>query len=142
MDELDHRIMDELKKDAQIPFRRIALKLGISPETVRKRYEKMKRKGEILQCSISIDFTKIGYEGLIILMIDSIVRSETAASLQEMTNVISVNKTIGDFDILAVAVVRGIPDLLKLVNDVKELPTVNRVEMFLGALDAPFPGNL
>jgi len=142
MDELDHRIMDELKKDAQIPFRRIALKLGISPETVRKRYEKMKRKGEILQCSISIDFTKIGYEGLIILMIESIVRSETAASLQEMTNVISVNKTIGDFDILAVAVVRGIPDLLKLVNDVKELPTVNRVEMFLGALDAPFPGNL
>jgi len=140
MDEIDLRIAEELMIDAQIPFRRIALKLGISPETVRKRYERMKREGQILLCSVSIDFSKIGYEGIVFLMIESMERSETSASLKEMRNVISVNRTIGDFDILVVAVVQDIADLLKLVNEVKQLPKVNRVELFLGTLNAPFPG--
>ena len=140
MDEIDLRIAEELMIDAQIPFRRIALKLGISPETVRKRYERMKREGQILLCSISIDFSKIGYEGIVFLMIESMERSETSASLKEMRNVISVNRTIGDFDILVVAVVQDIADLLKLVNEVRQLPKVNRVELFLGTLNVPFPG--
>lgn len=140
MDEIDLRIAEELMIDAQIPFRRIALKLGISPETVRKRYERMKRDGQILLCSVSIDFSKIGYEGIVFLMIGSMERSETSASLKEMRNVISVNRTIGDFDILVIAVIQGIADLLKLVNEVMQLPKVNRVELFLGTLDVPFPG--
>jgi Lrp/AsnC family transcriptional regulator, regulator for asnA, asnC and gidA len=140
MDEIDLRIAEELMIDAQIPFRRIALKLGISPETVRKRYERMKREGQILLCSVSIDFSKIGYEGIVFLMIESMERSETSASLKEMRNVISVNRTIGDFDILVVAVVQDIADLLKLVNEVRQLPKVNRVELFLGTLNVPFPG--
>lgn len=140
MDEIDLRIAEELMIDAQIPFRRIALKLGISPETVRKRYERMKKEGQILLCSVSIDFSKIGYEGIVFLMIESMERSETSASLKEMRNVISVNRTIGDFDILVVAVVQDIADLLKLVNEVRQLPKVNRVELFLGTLNVPFPG--
>jgi Lrp/AsnC family transcriptional regulator for asnA, asnC and gidA len=142
MDEIDLRIAEELMIDAQIPFRRIALKLGISPETVRKRYERMKRDGQILLCSVSIDFSKIGYEGIVFLMIESMERSETSASLKEMRNVISVNRTIGDFDILVVAMVQDIADLLKLVNEVRQLPKVNRVELFLGTLNVPFPGGV
>ena len=142
MDEIDLRIAEELMIDAQIPFRRIALKLGISPETVRKRYERMKRDGQILLCSVSIDFSKIGYEGIVFLMIESMERSETSASLKEMRNVISVNRAIGDFDILVVAVVQDIADLLKLVNEVRQLPKVNRVELFLGTLNVPFPGGV
>jgi len=37
MDEIDLRIIRELTKDAQMPFLRIAKKLGVSPETVRTR---------------------------------------------------------------------------------------------------------
>ena len=140
MDGIDLRIAEELMIDAQIPFRRIALKLGISPETVRKRYERMKRDDQILLCSVSIDFSKIGYEGIVFLMIESMERLETSASLKEMRNVISVNRAIGDFDILVVAVVQDIADLLKLVNEVRQLPKVNRVELFLGTLNVPFPG--
>lgn len=142
MDEIDLRIAEELMIDAQIPFRRIAFKLGISPETVRKRYDRMKREGQILLCSVSIDFSKIGYEGIVFLMIESIERSETSSSLKEMRNVISVNRTIGDFDIMVVAVVKGIADLLMLVNEVRQLPKVKRVDLFLGALNVPLPGGV
>lgn len=142
MDEIDFQIIEALQSDAQTPFRRIALKLGISPETVKKRYERMKRKGQIVQCSASIDFSKIGYEGIVFLMIASKERSGTADCLRKMKNVISVNRTIGDFDVLAIAVIRGITGLLNLVNGIKQLPNVRHVEIFLGSLNAPFPGSI
>jgi len=69
MDELDLYIIRELTKDAQTPFLRIAKKLGISPETVRTRYAKMKENGAIKCCSISINLSRIGYQGKAFLMI-------------------------------------------------------------------------
>jgi len=131
--------MEELKNDAQVPFRRIALKLGISPETVKKRHERMKKSGRIVQSCASVDFSKIGYEGIVFLMIASRERSEVSARLKEMRNVISVNRTIGDSDVLAIAVIQGITDLLNLVNEVEQLPDVRHVEIFLSTLSSPFP---
>jgi len=142
MDEIDYYIMDELINDAQIPFRRIALKLGISPETARKRYEKMKKEGTINQCMISVNFEKIGYNGLTLLMIASKNIAETIAHLKKMRNIICVVKTTGDSDILVIAVSRDIADLLMLVEGVKMLPNVDRVEIFLRTLDAPFPASM
>lgn len=138
MDEIDYYIMYELINDAQIPFRRIALKLGISPETIRKRYEKMKKERAINQCMISVNFEKIGYNGLILLMIASKNIAETIAQLKKMRNIICVVKTTGDSDILVIAVSRDIADLLGLVERVKMLPNVDRVEIFLRILDGPF----
>jgi len=69
MDEIDLRIIRELTKDAQTPFLRIAKKLGVSPETVRTRYRKMKEEGTIKRCSISINLSRIGYQGKVFLMI-------------------------------------------------------------------------
>lgn len=142
MNEIDRRIMHELINDAQIPFRRIALKLGISPETVRKRYEKMKKEGMINQCMISVNLEKIGYSGLTFLMIASKDIAGTVAHLKKTRNVISIAKTTGDSDILVMAVLKDIADLLSLVEGVKRLPNVERVDFFLRTLDAPFPASM
>ena len=45
MDKLDFLILSELLKDAQTPFSTVAKKLGTSPYTVAKRYEKMVKDG-------------------------------------------------------------------------------------------------
>jgi DNA-binding Lrp family transcriptional regulator len=142
MDKIDNYIMHELINDAQIPFRRIALKLGISPETVRKRYEKMRKEGTINQCMISVNFEKIGYKGFILLMITSKEIAETMSRLKKMQNIICVIKTTGDSDILVMAVSKDIADLLRLVERVKMLPNVERVEIFLRTFDAPFPASM
>ena len=63
--------MKQLLKDAQTPFLRIAKKLGVSPETVRTRYGKMKEDGTIKRSSISIDLSKIGYQGKVFLQRDN-----------------------------------------------------------------------
>lgn len=142
MNEIDRHIMHELINDAQIPFRRIALKLGISPETVRKRYEKMKTEGIINQSMISVNLEKIGYSGLTFLMIASKDIAETIIYLKKMRNVICVAKTTGDSDILVMAASKDIADLHSLVERVKMLPNVETVDIFLRSLDAPFPASM
>jgi DNA-binding Lrp family transcriptional regulator len=142
MKEIDRDIMNELINNAQIPFRRIALKLGVSPETVRKRYEKMKTEGMVNQCMISVNLEKIGYNGLTFLMISCKDIAGTIEHLKKMRNIICVAKTTGDSDILVTAVSRDIADLLGVVEGVKMLPNVDRVEIFLSTINAPFPSSI
>jgi len=144
MDELDLRIMKELLKDAQTPFLRIAKKLGVSPETVRIRYGKMKDDGTIKHCSISIDLSKIGYQGKVFLMITNSPnhdKSKTIDALKKMRSIFIISEMIGDFEIIAIAPVKDLDSLKKLVNKIKKLPSVNRVEFTL-INDTAFPVNL
>jgi len=144
MDELDLRIMKELLKDAQTPFLRIAKKLGVSPETVRIRYGKMKDDGTIKHCSISIDLSKIGYQGKVFLMITNSPnhdKSKTIDALKKMRSIFIISEMIGDFEIIAIAPVKDLDSLKKLVNKIKKLPSVNRVEFTL-INNTAFPVNL
>lgn len=60
IDTVDTQIITELIKDGQMPFSRISRKIGVSRETVRKRFEKMKKDGVIDRISILVDGHKIG----------------------------------------------------------------------------------
>jgi DNA-binding Lrp family transcriptional regulator len=143
MDEIDLRIIRELTEDAQTPFLRIAKKLGVSPETVRTRYIKMKQEGTIKHCSISIDLSKIGYQGKVFLMITNSSnndKSKTIDILKKIPNIFIISEMIGDFEILGIAPVKDMNSLKALVNKIKKLPSVNKVE-FTVINDTTFPVN-
>jgi DNA-binding Lrp family transcriptional regulator len=44
LDEIDRDILRILIRNPQKPFLKIAEQIGISPQTVKKRYDKMKKK--------------------------------------------------------------------------------------------------
>ncbi len=143
MDKIDLQIIRELIKDAQTPFLRIAKKLGVSPETVRQRYIKMKEEGTIRHCSISIDLSKIGYQGKVFLMITNAPnhdKSKTIAALKKMRNVFIVSEMIGDFEIIGIAPVKDLNSLKALVNEIRKEPSVDSVEFAL-INDTAFPVN-
>ena len=83
-DNLDRLILSELFKDAQLSFAKIAKKLGTSPHTIRKRYEKMKKEGIIESCIVGIDLSKLGYQGKAFLFLPRIPR--TAAAWRGIAN--------------------------------------------------------
>ena len=143
MDEIDLRIIRELTKDAQTPFLRIAKKLGVSPVTVRTRYEKMKEDRTIKHCSISIDLSKIGYQGKVFLMITNSSnndKSKTIDVLKKMRNIFIISEMIGDFEIMGIAPVKDMNSLKTLVNKIKKLPSVNQVKITI-INDTAFPVN-
>jgi len=143
MDEIDLCIIRELMKDAQTPFLRIAKKLGVSPETVRTRYGKMKEDGTIKCCSISIDLSRIGYQGKVLLMITNAPnndKSKTIDALKKMRNIFVISEMIGDFEIICIAPVKDLNSLKALVNKIRKLPSVNKVEITI-INDTAFPVN-
>ena len=71
MDNLDQDIINELQNDSRQPFRVIAKKLGVRTQTVILRYNKLKEKGIIKACTISVNTSKLGFEGLASLLITS-----------------------------------------------------------------------
>jgi DNA-binding Lrp family transcriptional regulator len=141
MDRIDICIMEAVMDDAQMPFRTIAERLGISPETVRTRYESMKESGTILQASISVDFQKLGYDGLAVFMITCNDVEAAVEELRRVPSVISVNRTLGEYDLLVVALSRCLKDYLELASMIESVPYVERMEVFLSKLTASFPGS-
>jgi Lrp/AsnC family leucine-responsive transcriptional regulator len=132
MDKLDYLILSELCKDAQLSFVTIAKKHGITPYTVRKRYERMKKEGIIQKSIVSIDLSKLGYQGKAFLMITVSAerdKSLTISRLKKISNVMLVAEIIGAFDILAIAPVIDLNSIRTLVNKIKKIPNVQRVEI-------------
>jgi DNA-binding Lrp family transcriptional regulator len=143
MDKLDYLILAELLKDARTPFLTIAKKLGVSPYTVKQRYEEMKKKGIVRRCVVSIDLSRLGYQGKLFLLITNKPKeskSMTISALEKMRNVISTSEMIGPFDIIAVAPITDFDSVKKLVNQIRELPSVQRVEVAC-INDTAFPIN-
>lgn len=143
MDKLDYLILNELFKDAQMSFLQIAKKLGTSPYTISKRYEKMKKDGTITRSIVSIDLSKIGYHGKAFLMITNASnqeKSKTIKALTKIKNIILISEIIGAFDILAIAPITDLDSIMTLVKKIKELPSVQQVEMTF-IKDTAFPIN-
>lgn len=143
MDRLDYLILAELLKDARTPFLTIAKKLDVSPYTVKQRYDEMKQNGIIRKSIVSIDLSKLGYQGKLFLLITNKPdksRAVTMATLEKMRNVISISEIIGTFDIIAVAPITDFDSVKKLVNQIRELPSVQRVEVAC-INDTAFPIN-
>lgn len=141
MDEIDLNIIKELKKNAEIPFLKIAKQLGVSPKTIHARYKKMKEKGIIAHSTISIDISKIGYQGKAYLMITNAPNQDpdlTINAINQMQDIFLVAEILGEFDVLAITLVRDVESFAKLVQEVKALPSVSQVD-FVIATDKSFP---
>lgn len=132
MDKLDYLILSELLKDAQLSFVTIAEKYGTSPYTIRKRFERMKKEGIINKCVVTIDLSKLGYQGKLLLMITISPqrgKAKTIAALKKIKNIFVVTEIIGSFDILALAPISDLNDMRNIVKEVKKLPDVQKVEI-------------
>ncbi len=132
MDKLDYLILSELLKDAQLSFVTIAKKLGTSPYTVRERYKRMKNEGIINKCTITIDLSKLGYQGKVFLMVTispQREKSEIIVALKKIKNIFIITEIIGSFDILAVAPIIDLNTIIAIVNEIKKIPDVQKVEI-------------
>jgi Lrp/AsnC family transcriptional regulator, regulator for asnA, asnC and gidA len=143
MDKLDYLILSELLKDAQMPFATIAKKLGTSPYTITKRYEKMKKDGTISREIVSIDLSKFGYQGKTFLMITNkpdTSKQATIEALKKIKGIITMSEILGAFDVVAVIPVSDLNSIKAAVKAVKRIPGVQQVEVAC-IEDTSFPIN-
>jgi DNA-binding Lrp family transcriptional regulator len=134
MNAVDVQILIELMADAQTPFSHIAKKIGVSHETVRKRYERMKKEGTIKQCTVLVDGHKLGDEGTVFLMLScasEVKKGDVMRSLKQIPDLYLIVELIGDYDFLAWARFKNLQQLACLVGGIRRLGNINRIETIL-----------
>jgi Lrp/AsnC family transcriptional regulator for asnA, asnC and gidA len=136
MDETDLFIIKRMTENARVSFRKIAKELGVSPDTVISRFKVLQEKGVIRGSTVVLDPKKIGYKGMAAFMVDTsptnIIGTEatqpTVSAILEtvikMPDIILATKTVGDHDMLAIAVIRDVEHLIATGSNIAKIPGV------------------
>lgn len=133
-DDIDLEIISELIEDARKPFSEIARNIGISTQTVIRRFNELRRNEKILHTSITIDPRKLGYIGVARFFMNSnpgTDLSETLKKLKKTPGVFIVTKSIGAFEGYAVMLFKNFRDLSEKIESIKKYPNLGRIEVAL-----------
>lgn len=144
IDEIDLKIIDKLLVNGREPLMKIAQELGISTDTVSRRYTKLV-KNNLIKSSIQINPKKLGYNAIADFRLAFTTQEETNLiidSLMQIPNVSYIVKVEGDFDLHVVALARDLDQIFSINEQISKLPHIKKQEVALRKpLDAwPGPG--
>jgi len=126
LDEIDIKIIRALQKDARTPLKEIANLCGISTDTVKNRYNKLKETEVILGSTIVIDPKKIDKGNLVIIGIKVVQQfSESILNMiKKMNGLCAVTKSIGRYDIEAIFLLKDIEQIGMTKDKIEDFPQV------------------
>lgn len=133
-DETEMAIIKELMVDSRIPFLKIGKNLGLSHETVRKKFDRLKTKGIIEKCAAIVDYSKLGYQGTVFIFISLIQGSNKATVIQELKKYsyfYRITSVMGAFDAVAYARFKSLRDFTKMMDDIQEIPGIGQMDICL-----------
>jgi len=130
LDKIDTTILDMMKKDARTSLREIARVLRVSPDTVSNRVEKLIKQGIILSSTVVLDPSKIGYSFITRFGVNvkPAYATQVLEKIIKIPSVIIASKVIGNYDLVAISVVKNFQHLCTLRDTILEMPYVENVE--------------
>jgi len=140
-DEIDLHIIRELTEDGRISFRAVAIQLGISVDTVARRYQKLKEESVIVS-RIQINPMKIGYSALAIFYLRIMPQYDVNAVIREIfptPDVFYIMKCSGDFNVGVMLMVKSIQDMLKTGDRITRIAGVKRIETVVSRVTEKWP---
>ena len=141
IDEIDSRIIEKLATNARMPFKTIATELGVSTDTVVRRYERLKQNGD-LKAVVQINPTKIGYYAYATFKIAVISQDNLLDKLESLAKIPDVNnilRTSGNFDYMISLMVRDIEQLTAIQEEIVGMPGVTNMEINVEKLFSVWP---
>jgi DNA-binding Lrp family transcriptional regulator len=130
IDQTDQKIADKLSENGRVPMESLSRELGISYDTAKRKYEKLKKNG-VLKVTIQISPIKIGYQALCVFF--AVTANEESPSIidkiSRIPDVISIMKTTGDYDLQIWAMVKDIAQLLSIQEELGNIPQIRKIDM-------------
>ncbi|MGA3060035.1 MAG: AsnC family transcriptional regulator [Candidatus Bathyarchaeia archaeon] len=130
IDQIDQKIADKLSENGRISMQTLGREIGISPDTAKRRYEKLKNNG-VLKVTIQINPVKIGYQAMCVFF--TVTSHENSFVLIEkiskIPDVISIMKTTGDYDLQIWAMAKDLGQLLFIQGEIGKIPGISRIDM-------------
>ena len=132
IDKLDNQIIEKLTLDGRTSFTKIAKEIGLSTDTVVKRYHKLRKNGTI-KVSIQINPNKIGYKSILDFNIafttPGCLSDTVVESLAKIPDIIIITKTSGDYDLQVTAMIKDITEIFALQDEIARICGVTKIEV-------------
>ena len=141
LDKIDTALIEKLAADGRMPFEKIAKELKVSTDTVIRRYERLKRNGD-LKVVAQINPTKIGYNAFAILSIAFSQESLPEKVIQILSKIPDINfiiKTSGNFDYMFSLMIKDIQQLVSTQEEIANMPGVINMKTVVGKLFGVWP---
>ncbi|MBN2127188.1 MAG: Lrp/AsnC family transcriptional regulator [Candidatus Diapherotrites archaeon] len=126
LDKIDHKILSRLLVDGRASFSMLAKEVNLTDVAIKKRFERLKRKGVILGISSDLSLKSLGYENPIYVQIRSEMSKtrDLIKRLTELDYIIELSQVLGEYNLLAKLVVPSIDSAEKFINQLGTLDGV------------------
>ncbi|MFM2269099.1 MAG: hypothetical protein RL757_2540 [Bacteroidota bacterium] len=135
LDPMDKQILAILMKDAKTPYTDIAKMVHVSGGTVHVRMRKLEQMGIVTGASLTIDYTKLGYDisaFLGIYLDKSSLYDEVAKELEKIPEVVAAHYTTGLYSIFVRIICRDTTHLKEVLHDkIQKIGGIQRTETFI-----------
>lgn len=128
LDEIDHKILAELIKNARVSYRELAKKLGLSVATVAYRVTKLQKSGIIRGFTTLINYEEMGYEitAIIKLVIKEGRLLEVQREIAAEKNVVAVYDVTGEVDSVVICRFKDRQEMSAFIKRILKMPYVER----------------
>jgi Lrp/AsnC family transcriptional regulator for asnA, asnC and gidA len=146
IDEIDVYILETLLKDSRTSFSKIAEAQQVSPNTIRARFNRMKKEGIITGSSLELNPRFLGYEGIGFLAINTTYSEENNVLeyLKSIPNIIQTHIHIGTPNIVSILAIKNLEELAKTMETVRNRLNINSADAAIStdSMNINYPGNL
>ncbi len=126
MDEVDQRLIAELRRDGRAALSDLAERLGLARGTVRARMERLAERGEIAGFTVLTrgDVTAAPVRGLMMIGIEGRGGERVMARLQGIPAVMAVHSTNGKWDLIAELATQTLLELDEVIHRIRAIDGV------------------
>ena len=124
MDEIDKKLLELLREDSRFTYTKMALILGLSEGTVRKRTQRLITSGVIVR--FTIETTTECPEALVMIStLPNFSTPKMAEQIMKIRGVISISEVAGQYDIFVI--ISGL-DISSVNDSIDAIRNINGIE--------------
>ncbi|NOY95437.1 MAG: winged helix-turn-helix transcriptional regulator [Chlorobi bacterium] len=135
LDEPDLKILDIIIKNARIPFKDVAQKVGISRAAVHQRINRMIDMGVIVGSGYTVDPRKVDFKTCTyvgIFLEKGGGYADVAEQLKQIPEIVECHYTTGQYAIFIKVYARDNEHLMNILNKrIQKIPEVSSTETFI-----------
>ncbi|MFC3528789.1 Lrp/AsnC family transcriptional regulator [Paracoccus mangrovi] len=126
MDDLDHGLIAELRRDGRASISELADRLQVSRATVRLRLERLKAAGEIAGFIVltRADISEAPVRGLMMIGIEGRGGDRITARLTGLPAVMAVHSTNGKWDLIVELATESLAELDEVIRRIRNMEGV------------------
>lgn len=118
LDKIDLKIVQHLLSDGRTSFSTIAKDVSLTDVAIKKRFDRLKRKGVIGSITANLDLKVLGYENPIYVQIRSELSKnrDLIKRLKELDYIVELHQVLGEYNLFAKLVVPNLEVAEKVIE--------------------------